>query len=88
MSQQIISNYIRSIIKSARTGDYGQTSSDLNQWLIVLQSELSKGSVSPQSLSKICYSLETMVEMQKMGNWVAVADVLEYELLTLCENLQ
>jgi hypothetical protein len=74
---------IKNIIGSARTGDYGAAASNINQFLQLLQVQLSKGMISANGLSKISYSLETIIEMQKTNDWVAVADLLEYELIDL-----
>ena len=74
------------IIRAARTGDYGRAASDLNILLANLQVELSKGAVSAEKLSKLSYSLETMMAMQSMENWVAFADILEYEFMNLWET--
>ncbi|HMA65574.1 MAG: hypothetical protein ACM31E_01315 [Fibrobacterota bacterium] len=70
---------IKKIAHEARTGDYGQAASDINIFLQLLQSELSKGYIRSDDLSKVTYSLETLMEMQKKGDWVALADILEYE---------
>ena len=78
---------MRKMIVSARTGDYGAASSEINQFLLLLQAELSKGRISAAALSKITFSLETIVEMQKSGDWVAVADVLEFEFIPLWKGL-
>jgi hypothetical protein len=78
---------IKKIIFSARTGDYGAASQEINQFLVLLQAELSKGRISAASLSKITFSLETMVEMQKSGDWVAVADILEFEFTPLWKEV-
>ena len=74
------------IIRAARTGDYGRAASDLNILLANLQVELSKGAVSAEKLSKLSYSLETMMAMKSMENWVAFADILEYEFMNLWET--
>ena len=73
------------IIKAARTGDYGKAASDLNIVVANLKAELSKGTIPAANLPKISYSLETLMAMQKMENWVAFADILEYEFVTLWE---
>lgn len=70
---------IKKIAQEARCGNYGQAASDINKFLLLLQSELSKGYIRPDDLSKVTYSLETLLEMQKKGDWVALADILEYE---------
>ena len=74
---------IESIVKAARTGDYGTASSEINKFLQVLQAELAKGKVDAAMLSKITYSLKTLMEMQKNGDWVAIADILEHEFTKL-----
>jgi len=70
---------IKKIAQEARCGDYGQAASDINIFLQLLQCELSKGYIRPDDLSKVTYSLETLMEMQKKNDWVALADILEYE---------
>ena len=78
---------IKKIIMAARTGDYGAASSEINQFQLLLQAELSKGMISAAALSKITYSLETIVKMQKSGDWVAVADILEFEFAPLWKEI-
>lgn len=70
---------IKKITQEARCGDYGQAASDINVFLQLLQNELSKGYIQSEGLSKVTRSLETLMEMQKKGDWVALADILEYE---------
>lgn len=76
----------RQIIRFARTGDYGNTASYLNQFLGRLQTFLLNPQLSESSLHKITYSLETLMAMQETKNWVAFADVLEYELIALLQE--
>jgi len=76
----------RQIIRFARIGDYGNTAACLNQFLVQLQNLFTKRNISRDNLSKITYSLETLMAMQEMKNWVAFADILEYELLALLES--
>ena len=75
------------IIRTARTGDYARTASLLNRFLQNLQQELSKGYIADDGLSKVTYSLETLLSMQQMENWVAFADILEYEFLPLWRSI-
>ena len=82
-----LSRMIPEIITSARTGDYAQTASLLNRFLQHLQQELAKGYIAADGLSKITYSLETLLSMQQMENWVAFADILEFEFLPLWREL-
>jgi hypothetical protein len=71
---------IEKIAQEARCGDYGQAASDINVFLQLLQLELSKGYIQSEELSKVTRTLETLMEMQKKGDWIAFADILEYEL--------
>ncbi|MBN1757068.1 MAG: hypothetical protein JW863_02050 [Chitinispirillaceae bacterium] len=82
-----ITGFIPVIVNAARTGDYAQTASHLNRFLQKLQQELSKGYIAADGLSKLTYSLETLLSMQRMKNWIAFADILEYEFLPLWREL-
>jgi hypothetical protein len=79
---------IKKIVQAARSGEYGQASSDINIFLQLLQIEVSKGYIRSDELSKVTYSLETLMEMQKKGDWVALADILEYELADIINTWQ
>ncbi len=78
---------ISAIVAASRTGDYAGVARLLNRFLQKLQLELSKGHIAAEGLSKITFSLETLLAMQKMEDWVAFADVLEYEFLQLWQEL-
>ena len=80
-------NFIPEIVVASRTGDYAGTARLLNRFLQQLQLQLSRGFVSAEGLSKITYSLETLLAMQQMKDWVAFADILEYEFVPLWKNL-
>lgn len=74
--------------RSARLGDYGDAALCLKDALALLGSILHTSKiVSPQMLDKIKYSLETLFLMQKQSDWVALADVIEFELLVLIAPL-
>ena len=74
---------IPGIITAARTGDYPDSARRINIFLQHLQSELSKEYLSEEGIAKITYSLETLLAMQQMSDWVAFADILEYEFAPL-----
>ena len=74
------------IATAARTGDYAGTARLHNRFLRVLQKQISRGVIGPEGISKITYSLETLLAMQKMEDWVAFADILEYEFLPLWQK--
>jgi hypothetical protein len=82
-----LSHLLPAIVAAARTGDYAQGAALLNRFLRILQQELSKGYIAADGLSKVTYSLETLLSMQQMENWVAFADILEYEFLPLWREL-
>ena len=75
------------IVTAARTGDYSNISTLLNKGVIAIQEDLKKGPVDEKNLKKISYSLETIIAMQQMQNWVALADILEYEFIPLWNTL-
>jgi hypothetical protein len=77
----------RDIIDSLRSGDYSVASSRLNEALLLIQSELKNRKVVPQLLQKLLFSLETLFIMQKMEDWVAVADILEFEFTDIWKEL-
>jgi|GEM_PF-4010717 len=76
-----IETLINMAVASARTGDYSSAARHLNLLLQELEPHLSR--MSPGTLHDIGYSMETLFAMQKMKNWVALADILEFELLPL-----
>ncbi len=76
----------KELVKSIRTGDYGNASAKLNETLQLLQNDLSDKKIQPQDIQLLTTSLQTLFYMQKIGDWVAVADVLEYEFIDLWEN--
>lgn len=79
---------IKDLIVALRTGDYGNASSYLNELLQSFQNSLHKGNCEDSKLKKILISLQTIFFMQKMEDWVAVADLIEYEFIGLWKDLQ
>lgn len=75
------------IVDSLRSGDYSNASSRLNETLQLLQTQLKERKVAPQLLQKLLISLETLFLMQKMEDWVAVADILEFEFISIWKDL-
>jgi hypothetical protein len=74
---------LQTLVSHARTGHYGDAASVLNQAMATMQTVVSGAGCTPQRLKKIAYSLETMVLLQQSGDWVGVADVVEFELIPL-----
>ncbi len=77
---------LREIVVLARTGDYGDAASRLNLALQDVSTLLRSGTGEPRATAKLAYSLETMVLMQTQGDWVALADVIEYEFIALLQQ--
>jgi hypothetical protein len=76
------------IVRAARLGDYGDAARDLNQCLVLIQ-KLQTGMrrIPKPLLDKFNYSLETAFLMLKNKDWVAIADIVEYELLGLWREI-
>jgi hypothetical protein len=66
-----------------RRGDYADAASALNGCLQEIGALLSPGALDAALFSKVRYSLETIYLMQQQEDWVAVADIIEYELIGL-----
>ncbi len=77
---------LKQIVYYARTGNYSGAASKLNQGIQEMQPVLLSGKIPPEYLHKLSYSLETVYLMQKQNDWVAVADVLEFEFLVLLKD--
>ena len=82
----IVFTLLKETVISARTGGYSDAASKLNACLQELQPLLRNGKIPAAELKKLAFSLETILLMQKQNDWVAVADVIEFELLLLLEQ--
>lgn len=78
----LISN-ISEIAGCSRRGELSDFSSHLNLFLADLQKYLQITTPDASTLKKISYSLETVMILQKQKDFVALADILEYELVKL-----
>ena len=74
------------VVFYARTGGYADAASRLNAGLQKLQQALGSGMASDAQVRKLAYSLETLLLMQQQQDWVAAADVIEYELVVLLKE--
>jgi hypothetical protein len=74
---------LQAVVRCARTGSYSDAASSLNESLVCLQPVLTSGRIPEERLRKLTYSLETVYLMQKQEDWVAVADVIEFEFIQL-----
>lgn len=87
MTCEHISQSFQYIVDALRSGDYSVASSRLNEILLYMQTELKNRKIAPNSLQKLLISLETLFAMQKMEDWIAVADILEFELSDIWKKL-
>lgn len=69
------------IVNHGRRGEYSDASSQMNIFLQDFQRYLQSGFIAPNRLENVAYSLETLLLLQQQGDWVAVADILEYEII-------
>ena len=81
-----VSCILRDVVYSIRTGDYSDAASKLNICLQELQPILTSGKIPVEYLKKLTYSMETIFLMQTQKDWVAVADVIEYEFIALLKQ--
>jgi hypothetical protein len=73
----------------ARTGDYADAALRLNQCVVRMQSRMSDIAANrhyQKYSNKINYSLETMLLMLKSNDWVAIADIIDFEFVPLWEE--
>jgi len=81
-----ISCKLEEVVRCARTGDYSDGASKLNTCLQELQPILTSGKIPVDYIKKLTYSMETILLMQIQKDWVAVADVIEYEFIALLKQ--
>jgi hypothetical protein len=85
-----IEQYLLVLGPNCRRGDYGEAARILNQFLALLQNPSVQkvlSQISPGLIKKFNYSLETIFIMFKNQDWVAVADIIEYELIGLWKEI-
>jgi hypothetical protein len=78
------------IVNACRLGDYGDAAGGLNRCIAEVQSMQKSATfagVPKADADKFNYSLETVFLMLQNRDWVAVADVIEYELIPLWQSL-
>jgi hypothetical protein len=84
-----IDTLLVSIARAARIGDYGDAARDLNRFTLLCEQLRPAGETGCGStpFGKFNYSLETVFMMLRNHDWVAVADLIEYELAPICRQL-
>ena len=85
-SPQYLSVNLYAIARACRMGDYGNAANGLNKCIpLFLEMQLSMRAPGSKknSIDKLNYSLETALLMLERKDWVALADVLEFEMIKL-----
>ena len=77
-----LSSELTNLVVGLRSGDYSNALSMLNIFLGNLTEKLHSGKINVD-LKKLSYSFETLFMMQKNEDYVAMADILEYEIALL-----
>ena len=83
--QQVIDLFTEAA-RLARCGDYGQAATSINASIVKIQEFIQQQGQSDQYKkfgSRMTYSLETLFMMLERKDWVAAADVIDYEFIPL-----
>jgi len=84
-----IDTLLVTLAREGRLGDCGDANRDLNRCLVLFQHLQGPLRTIPKPLlEKFNYSLETVFIMLKNKDWVAIADIVEYELLALWHEMR
>jgi hypothetical protein len=86
-----IDELLAAIARQCRLGDYGDAASGLNRVVAAVQSLQGTSfftAVPKADIAKFNYSLETLLLMLQSKDWVAAADVIEYELIALWQGIR
>ena len=79
-----------SLGRLGRLGNYGEANHDLNKCLLLINQMQENGllkPVPPGLIKKFNYSLETIFLMLKNKDWVAISDIIEYELIGIWQEI-
>ena len=71
---------VQGIVSSARFGDYGDAASKMNLFVQALSEAMESGKIVGADFAKLQPLLGAMLKRQEDVDWVAVADILEFEL--------
>jgi hypothetical protein len=85
-SANSVPSLLKEIVRNARTGDTAAASSLLNRAILLMQEELGTGTVAPAVVARVTSFLDALLSAQKRGDWVAFADVLEYDFTPFWEK--
>ncbi len=88
---EILSTQLSKIVRAGRLGDYGDASAALNKCIAVFEAFQTNpllGGASGPLLKKLNFSLKTIVLMLGYKDWVAISDIVEYEVLPLWNKIR
>jgi hypothetical protein len=72
--------------RCARLGDYGRAAQSINGCILDFQKLMERKEKHPRFsglVPKMTYSLETLLMMLERKDWVAAADIIDYEFIPL-----
>jgi hypothetical protein len=72
--------------RCARLGDYGRAAQSINGCILDFQKLMERTEKPPRFMAlapKVTYSLETLLMMLERKDWVAAADIIDYEFIPL-----
>ena len=83
-----IDSLLLTLARFGRLGDYGDANRNLNRCLVLFQHlQGTLRDIPKPLLEKFNYSLETIFLMLKNKDWVAIADIVDFELLSLWREI-
>jgi hypothetical protein len=87
-NNEVIISTLKTISRLARTGNYADAASSLNRCLVMIDKPLTAGAKTADTgIKKIMYSLQTLLSMLEQQDWIAIADIIDYELVPLWEQV-
>jgi hypothetical protein len=87
--QQRLLDLLANASRHARLGDYGEAAHGINACVIEFQRFMEHPQGPPPLIElgpKVTYSLETLLMMIERKDWVAAADIIDYELIPLVKE--
>jgi hypothetical protein len=83
---QRIPDLLADASRAARLGDYDRAAQSINACILDFQKLLGGEEKPPrfgELMPKMTYSLETLLMMLERKDWVAAADIIDYEFIPL-----
>ena len=77
---------LNEVVFFIRTGGYSDAASAFNRSIQHLEAFLCALSLTADLKNKMMYSLETVMYFYQKKDYIAVADIVEFELIPLCNK--